>query len=143
MEDEATNENPPTAMEVDDSARDSLLAMAKAMEFMPWIGLRDSENERGVVDGKGVPIEEAKKGEGDDDPAAAASVKGSHICERVQWFPRGLPLEMAIPEGGYVSWGVYVIFRTFPLNLACCVCVCWFNCTLPRNPTLRFPSVVS
>lgn len=140
MEHEATNEQASTAIEVDDSARGGLLAMAKAMEFMPWIGFRDSESERGVVDGKGVPIEEAEKGEGDDATTAAASVKSSHISERVQWFPRSLPLEIAIPEGGYVSvsWGGgcylalfcrFWFWGTFPVNLEFCVCVCLFNCT--------------
>ena len=133
-EEEATNaketsrkgSNASNAIEMEVEGRKSgpaltvVARMARAMECVPWIGIEDGGGTAGV---QGVPTVVAAVDARTEDPESAqtiAGVKGS-IGERVQWFPRGLPMEMAKSEGGYVSkkWEGILTFAgvCFPLLL--------------------------
>ena len=92
-------------MGVDDSERGAALSVAKktagAMECVPWLGIGGYSG--GVGGRQVVPtmeVEAATKDPGS--MQTTASVKGC-IGDRVQWFPKSVPMEMAKSEVGYVS----------------------------------------
>ena len=92
-------------MEVDNGERGDALTVAKItaglMERVPWLGIGAYSG--GGGGGQVVPtadVEVATKRPGSMQTIASVE---SCIGDRVQWFPRSVPMEMAKSEGGYVS----------------------------------------
>ena len=102
-----TSRNGSSAIEIevgnDESGDASTVAKRTAgvMERVPWLGIGAYSG--GVGGGQVVPtaeVEVATKTPGSMQTIASVE---SCIGDRVQWFPRSVPMEMAKSEGGYVS----------------------------------------
>lgn len=88
VDDSSGNVTGAPAAEAADAARET----DKVVEYVPWIGgIASIEREKLAPPG------------GAEEAGVAEGSRG--IAEWVQWFPRGLPVEVAPPGGGQVSRG--------------------------------------